>query len=259
MTEQRVNILGVGISPINMQLALKRIDTWIANQQRHYVCVSNVHTVMECQRSETLHKALNYAGMVTPDGMPLVWLSQRLGFKGVRRVYGPDLLLAVCSASRKYRHFFYGGAEGVSDTLSKKLQQQYPGLEVAGTYCPPFRELAATEKRKIIHTINDAEPDIVWVGLGAPKQELWMWEYRPYLNAPVLIGIGAAFDFHSGRKQQAPSFLQKHGLEWAFRLLSEPRRLWKRYLINNPVFMLLALAQQLKLRTYPEPCYTEKA
>ncbi|RMF26233.1 MAG: glycosyltransferase [Chloroflexi bacterium] len=248
----RVNILGVGISAINMAIALRIIEGWISRGEPHYVCVTPVHSVMECQRDPELRRIYNASGMTTPDGMPLVWLSRLYGYHHVDRVYGPDLMLALCERSikRGYRHFFYGGAEGVPERLAARLQSRFPGLIVAGTYSPPFRPLRPDEDEQIVQLINETSPDIVWVGLGSPKQERWMAEHIDRLTAPVLIGVGAAFDFHTGRKPQAPRWMQRSGLEWLFRLLTEPRRLWRRYLINNPLFIALVVLQALGLRRY---------
>jgi len=248
----RVNILGVGISVINMGIALDVIEAWITQRESHYVCVTPVHSVMECQRDPELRRICNASGMTTPDGMPLVWLSRLYGYRYVDRVYGPDLMLALCeqSVSRGYRHFFYGGAEGIPEQLAEGLQGRFPGLQVVGTHSPPFRPLTPEEDTAVVQMINVADPDIVWVGLGSPKQERWMADHVGHLSAPVLIGVGAAFDFLAGRKRQAPRWMQRSGLEWLFRLLTEPRRLWRRYLVNNPLFMLLVAAQMLGLREY---------
>ena len=246
----RANILGVGVSALNMTMALEVIEGWIERREPHYVCVTGVHGVMESQRDENLRRIHNRAGLVTPDGMPLVWLSRLKGFRHVERVYGPDLMLALCerSAAKGYRHFFYGGAEGVPEQLASVLQKRFPGLQVAGTFSPPFRPLTPEEDDQIIQMINEAAPDIVWVGLSTPKQERWMAEHVGRLTAPVLIGVGAAFDFLTGRKPQAPRWMQRAGLEWLFRLLTEPRRLWRRYLINNPLFVALVVLQALGVR-----------
>ncbi len=177
--------------------------------------------------------------------MPLVWLSRLYGWRNTRRVYGPDLMLDLCerSLATGYRHFFYGGQEGVPDRLSDRLQRRFPGLIVAGTYSPPFRTPTEEEDEEIVRRINDAKPDIVWVGLSTPKQEHWMAQHVDRLAASVLIGVGAAFDFHAGVKRQAPRWMQQSGLEWLFRLGSEPRRLWRRYLVNNPMFVWLMFLQ----------------
>ena len=247
----RVDVLGVGVSPINMDTALEVIDRWITAGAHQYVCVAGVHGVMESQRDERLRQIHNAAGLVTPDGMPLVWLSRLHGWRNTRRVYGPDLMLDACerSLATGYRHFFYGGHEGVPDRLAERLRRRLPGLIVAGTYAPPFRPLNADEDEEIVHRINDAKPDIVWVGLGTPKQEHWMAQHRHRLTASVLIGVGAAFDFHAGLKRQAPRWMQQSGLEWLFRLGTEPRRLWQRYLVNNPLFVWLTLLQMWRATT----------
>src|SRR5918995_1651106 len=252
-THERVNILGVKASAINMSQVLNIIDGWITHRQQRYVCVTGVHGVMESQRDRQLRQIHNDAGLVTPDGMPLVWLSHLHGHDLAERVYGPDLMLALCNQSllKGYKHFFYGGGKGVHERLAKNLQQRFPGLGVVGGYSPPFRPLTVEEDEQIVQAINAADPDIVWIGLSTPKQERWMAEHLRRLTAPVLIGVGAAFDFHSGLKKQAPHWMQRSGLEWLFRLASEPRRLWRRYLVNNPVFMLLVLQQALGLKRYP--------
>jgi N-acetylglucosaminyldiphosphoundecaprenol N-acetyl-beta-D-mannosaminyltransferase len=248
----QVNILGVGISAISMEDALEQIAYWIEHRDRDYVSVCNVHTVMECQQDPHMRRAVNGAGMATPDGMPLVWLGRKKSGRDVRRVYGPDLMLALCqlSARRGYSHYFYGGAEGIPELLAERLKARIPGLEVAGGYSPPFRPLTPEQDARIVSQINAAHPDIVWVGLGTPKQDLWMASHRDRLTAPVLIAVGAAFDFHAGRKKQAPRWMQRSGLEWLFRLMTEPRRLWRRYLVYNPLFVTLVLLQAVGLRKY---------
>lgn len=249
----RLNILGVGISALTLPQAVAQICAWIEQQAREYVSVCTVHTVMECQRNATMRQAVNRAGLGTPDGMPLVWLGRRWQNQAeVGRVYGPDLMLALGEASveRGYRHYFYGGAAGTPERLAETLQQRFPGLAVAGAYSPPFRPLTPAEEAEIITRINTAKADVVWVGLGTPKQDLWMLRQRPHLTAPVLIGVGAAFDFHTGRIPQAPRWMQQRGLEWLFRLVQEPRRLWYRYLVYNPLFVLLVAAQSLGVKRY---------
>ena len=248
----RVNILGMGISAINMEMALDSIEDWIARRESHYVCVTPVHSVMEYRKDPNLRRICSASGLTTPDGMPLVWLCRLKGHRHVDRVYGPDLMLALCerSVTRGYRHFFYGGAEGVPEQLAANLQHRFPGLTIVGTYSPPFRPLTPEEDDQAVQMINEASPDVVWVGLGSPKQERWMAAHISRVKAPVIIGVGAAFDFLTGRKRQAPRWMQRNGLEWLFRLLTEPRRLWRRYLVNNPLFILLVLAQALELRRY---------
>ena len=242
---ERVNVLGIGVSAITMADALAWIDHWIARRANQYICVTGVHGVMESQLDPALRVIHNRAGLVTPDGMPLVWISRLRGHRGVERVYGPDLMLACCESSvaKGYRHFFYGGATGVPERLSERLQKRFPGLQIAGQWSPPFRELTTLEEAELIERINAARPDIVWIGLSTPKQERWMARYVGRISAPVLIGVGAAFDMHAGVKKQAPRWMQRSGLEWLFRLGAEPRRLWRRYLINNPWFAWRLLLQ----------------
>ncbi len=251
-TIERTNVLGVGISAINLPMALEILHTWIRHKHQTYVCITGVHGVMESQTDPELRRIHNQAGLVTPDGMPMVWMSRLAGHKHVDRVYGPDLMLAVCevSAEKGYRHFFYGGNEGVPELLRDRLQQRFPGLQVVGTYSPPFRPLTPEEDAAIVAQINAAQPDIVWVGLSTPKQERWMATHLGKVQAPVMIGVGAAFDFHAGLKPQAPRWMQRSGMEWFFRMVSEPRRLARRYLHNNPRFVFAVLMQLLGLRRY---------
>ncbi len=247
---QRVNILGVNVSAINMQDALDVIGGWVSNREHHYVTITGVHGVMESQRDPAIREMHNQAGLVTPDGMPLVWVSHRRGFPDVGRVYGPDLMLELCKASGEsgYRHYFYGGGDGVANLLAERLHERFPQLEIVGTYTPPFRALTTEEDEDIVRRINNSQADIVWVGLSTPKQEKWMSSHLGRLDAAAMIGVGAAFDFHAGLKRQAPRWMQKRGLEWFFRLVSEPRRLGKRYLINNPSFIVLIMLQELGFR-----------
>jgi N-acetylglucosaminyldiphosphoundecaprenol N-acetyl-beta-D-mannosaminyltransferase len=248
----RINVLGIGISAINLQEALAQIDRWIAGGEAHYVNVCTVHTVMECQRSESLRVLVNASGLATPDGMPLVWLGRLHGFATAGRVYGPDLMLAVCEQTQATgrRHFFYGGAPGVADRLAAKLQARFPGLVIAGTHTPPLRPADVPEESAVLDAINAAAPDIVWVGLGTPKQDYWVARHRPLLRAPVLIAVGAAFDFHAGLLRQAPRWMQRNGLEWLFRLAQEPRRLAFRYLAYNPLFVAKVALQMAGLNLY---------
>lgn len=251
-TIERFNVLGVGVSAVDLDMAVDTVVGWTFGGPPRYVCVTGVHGIMECQDDPTLRAIHANADMVTPDGMPLVWLGKLRGKRSIDRVYGPDLLLAVCDASRTHatRHFFYGGAPGIADRLADRLQQMYPGLLVAGTLCPPFRALTEAEDRAVIEAIDAARPDIVWVGLSTPKQERWMASHVGRLGAPVLIGVGAAFDFHAGVKRQAPRWIQRSGFEWLFRLATEPGRLWRRYARNNPRFLWMTLMQATGMRRF---------
>jgi N-acetylglucosaminyldiphosphoundecaprenol N-acetyl-beta-D-mannosaminyltransferase len=245
---ERVNVLGVNVSAIDMDLALGAIEEWIECGDHQYICVTGVHGVMESQRDESLRAIHNNAGLVTPDGMPLVWLSRLRGAKHVERVYGPDLMLACCELSIRHgwRHFIFGGTPGVPELLSDQLQRRYPGLKIVGTFSPPFRPLTDREDEEVVRLINEAGPDIVWVGLSTPKQERWMAAHLNRLRASVLLGVGAAFDFHAGLKRQAPRWMRRIGMEWCFRLAMEPRRLWRRYLTNNPGFLWNLIRQAFR-------------
>jgi N-acetylglucosaminyldiphosphoundecaprenol N-acetyl-beta-D-mannosaminyltransferase len=241
----RFDVLGTHVSAIDIDEAARIIEQWIAQGTRSYVCVTGAHGVMESRRRPDLRAIHNAAGMVTPDGMPLVWFARLLGHSRTRRVYGPDLMrrLSAVSEQRGYRQFYYGGGHGVADQLCRVMLQRHPSLRIVGTLCPPFRPLTQEEDRAAIERINTAEPDIVWVGLSTPKQELWMAAHRVHIAAPVMIGVGAAFDFLAGTKRQAPLWAQRNGLEWAFRLCSEPRRLLRRYSYIVPTFGILALRE----------------
>jgi N-acetylglucosaminyldiphosphoundecaprenol N-acetyl-beta-D-mannosaminyltransferase len=238
----RTDILGVGVSPINLADAVETIESWIKERDQNYVCVTGAHGVMECQHDARLRSVHNQAGMVTPDGMPLVWLSRLVGEHHMERVCGCDLMRAVTAVSemRGYRQFYYGGGVGLAETLSRALIAAHPKLTIVGTHCPPFRELTPAEDEAVITEINAARPDIVWVGLSTPKQELWMASHLGRIDAPVMIGVGAAFDFLAGTRQRAPRWMQQSGLEWLHRVCCEPRRLWSRYAVIVPGFLFLA-------------------
>ena len=248
LPEDRADILGVRVSSINLEDAVARIEGWIAERSHQYVCVTGVHGVMECRCNERLRRIHNEAGMTTPDGMPLVWLSHLFGKRHTTRVYGPDLMrrMGAVSNVHGYRHFFYGGGEGVAEKLKQAVINANPKLKVVGTLCPPFRELTPEEDRNVVGAINAARPDILWVGLSTPKQEFWMASHLGRIEAPVMVGVGAAFDFLAGTKRQAPRWMQRSGLEWLFRLCSEPRRLASRYAYIVPGFLILATLQLMR-------------
>jgi N-acetylglucosaminyldiphosphoundecaprenol N-acetyl-beta-D-mannosaminyltransferase len=250
---KRVNVLGVGVSVLNLESALAEIAAAVRARRKGYICVTGVHGVMEAQDDENFKRILNGAFLCTPDGMPMVWAGKLAGHKEMRRVYGPDLMLAVCAWSETSgaKHFFYGGADGVAELLAKKLKSKFPKLQVAGTYTPPFRALNEIEVQDLQKRIADLKPDIFWVGLSTPKQEKFMAEFLSKLDATLMVGVGAAFDFHSGRVKQAPRWMQRSGLEWFYRLCSEPRRLWKRYFRNNPLFVGKFFCQLAGLKKYP--------
>jgi N-acetylglucosaminyldiphosphoundecaprenol N-acetyl-beta-D-mannosaminyltransferase len=246
------NVLGIDVAAIDLKRAVEKIGDWVDYDQREYVCVTDAHCIIQAHRNPEIRQVYQNAGLVTPDGMPLVWMCRWGGHKDTSRVYGPDLMLAVMAdpALRTRRHFFYGGAEGVAEKLTGILAARYPGLNIVGTHCPPFKPYTDQEAQAVIDDINAAAPDMIWICLGAPKQELWMAKYRAQLNAPVLLGVGAAFDFLSGTKPQAPRWMQRSGLEWLFRMGTEPRRLVPRYFATIPYFVYLALAQISGLRRF---------
>jgi len=208
---------------------------------------------MECVNDPSLLPVFNEAGLVTPDGMAVVWLLRLKGHREVRRVYGPDLLLAVCAhgLERGWRHHFLGSSPEILALMTKNLRARFPGLQIAGQTCPPFRQLSMQEDEDIIAEVNASQADILWVGLGSPRQEVWMHKKLRKINAPVMIGVGAAFDFLSGNKPQAPHWVQRIGMEWLFRLLNEPKRLWPRYR-QYPRFVILVLLQRLGLIHFPK-------
>jgi N-acetylglucosaminyldiphosphoundecaprenol N-acetyl-beta-D-mannosaminyltransferase len=252
----RVDVLGVEISAVNMEMTLDTVIGWVVSNDRQYVCVTGVHGVMESQRDRELAAIHNNAGLTTPDGMPMVWAGRAAGAHWIQRVYGPDMMLAVLAEAqaRSWSSFLYGGAPGVPELLAERLEQRLPGLQVAGTHSPPFRPLTRDEVHETAALINASGASLVWVGLSTPKQERWMAELRPLLEAPVLFGVGAAFDFHAGRVKQAPRWMQTSGLEWLYRLGKEPRRLWKRYLTNNPRFVIAILRRRPRLvASVPRP------
>lgn len=238
---EKIPILGVGVSAITMPRVAQAIEDAIIQGTKIRLVFCSTHTLVESQSDQRLLEAVNGSDIVAPDGMPLVWLCNARGGRGTQRVYGPDAMLAFCEYGLRlgWRHYFYGSTDETLEILTARLAHRFPGLALAGSYSPPFRTLSPQEDDEIVERINAAKPDLIWVGLGMPKQELWMAQHRLNLDAPVLLGVGAAFDFHSGTVRQAPRWMQRSGTEWLFRLLQEPRRLWKRYLIGNSRFLWL--------------------
>jgi N-acetylglucosaminyldiphosphoundecaprenol N-acetyl-beta-D-mannosaminyltransferase len=246
-------VLGVRVDAVQIPDVVSTMKSWIGRRGVcRYIAVTDMHSLMEAQHAVSFKRILQDADLVVPDGFPLVWLGRRKGFALRRRVYGPELMERFCeeTAASGYRHFLYGGAPGVAEDLATRLAVRFPGLQIAGAYCPPFRPLTQEEDLQVLSLINEARADIVWVGLGAPKQERWMSEHQRYLKAPVLVGVGAAFDFHTGRITQAPRWMREHGLEWLFRLSREPGRLWRRYLIYGTEFIALVLLESLGLKKF---------
>lgn len=248
------DVLGVGVRGVQIRGVVSQMESWIEDRSGcHSIAATSMHGIVEAQRDPAFKEILNSTDLVVPDGMPLVWLGRRRGFRLPRRVYGPDLLLSFCeeSVQKGYKHFFYGGEPGVAERLAESLTRRFPGVQIVGTYSPPFRRLDAQEDQAVIGMITRASPDVLWVGLGAPKQERWMHEYREKLpGVPALVGVGAAFDMLSGRRKQAPQWMQNHGLEWFFRLLQEPRRLWRRYLVYGAQFLAYLALDKLHWKDF---------
>lgn len=255
----KVSIVGAPVAAIKMPDFLAALDDLINSRRGGYICVADVHSVMRARSDPRHAKALRDALLVTPDGMPLVWAAKLKGVKTIGRVCGPDLLEQVCRASTQsgWKHYFYGGADGVSARLATILQERFPGLQVVGAESPPFRALTAEEKESTTGRMNKAAPDVIWVGLGCPKQEQWMLENSRRLPNAILIGIGAAFDFHTGDVKRAPIWMRSLGLEWLHRLISEPRRLWRRYLVLAPQFIWLSLSEALSPNATAQTHLTE--
>jgi N-acetylglucosaminyldiphosphoundecaprenol N-acetyl-beta-D-mannosaminyltransferase len=257
----RVDVLGVGVSCLTLDSAVEEVSGWVTRGERRYVCVTGVHGVMECQRDPHLRRIHNTSGLTTPDGMPMVWSARWAGARGVCRVYGPDLMLAVMARAveRGWSSFFYGGGPATADLLADRLTSLFPGLRVAGTATPPFRPLTPREDEDVVRMINDSGARLVWVGLSTPKQERWIAEHVGRLRANALFGVGAAFDLVAGTIPQAPRWMQRSGLEWTYRLGREPRRLWRRYLRNNPAFVVKVLARPPRLAQTVGPGITSGA
>jgi N-acetylglucosaminyldiphosphoundecaprenol N-acetyl-beta-D-mannosaminyltransferase len=241
------SILGMRVDATNYNKATNQVIQWAKNNESRYVCIANVHMTMEAYDKPEFKKVVNSADMVTPDGMPLVWTLRHLGIKINDRVYGPTLMLHVCEAAEKYGIpiGLYGGSSETLEALKKNLKNKYTKIKIIYSYSPPFRSLTPEEDEQIVTDINALGVKILFVGLGCPKQEYWMNSHQERLKL-VMLGVGAAFDFHAGKVKQAPRWMQSIGLEWLFRLIMEPKRLWKRYLKHNPRFVVLIILQLFK-------------
>lgn len=238
----KYDLLGVGISRVNLESAAAAMLTAVVERRKGYITVTGVHGVIEARDDPKFCAILNGSFLTTPDGMPTVWCGIAQGYYEMSRVYGPDLMLRVFEAGQRrlIRHFLYGGREGVAEQLSERLLKLFPDALIVGKFCPPFRPLNQEENVALQKQIRDCRPDILWVGLSTPKQEHFMAEYLDKLDVTLMVGVGAAFDFHAGLAPQAPRWMQRGGLEWLFRLCTEPKRLWKRYCVIVPRFILLA-------------------
>jgi N-acetylglucosaminyldiphosphoundecaprenol N-acetyl-beta-D-mannosaminyltransferase len=250
---EKRDILGVKFDLIDYDTVLTAIQQWRRAGQREYVTLTNPHSVMLCQRDPAMRHATEGAGLTLPDGVGIILAAKLLRYPPCDRVTGPTLLLRLCDWGRQhgYRHYLYGGGQGVAESLASRLRDEFPGLQVVGTQSPPFRTLTEEEDTARVERINVARPDIVWVGLGAPKQEKWMAAHVGRIEAAAMIGVGAAFDFHSGNVRWAPPLVRRLGLEWLFRLACEPRRMWRRYLLDSPRFLLGVLTQRVLMIRSP--------
>lgn len=245
----RVDVVGTPISLTSYEEVLDLFDDRPADRAL-VVAVCTVHSVMSARRRSELARALKAADVTTPDGVPLVWALRALAHRSQARVYGPDLMAAALArgVASGWRHYLYGGTEDALGALRDVVSRRYPGVQIVGSHAPPFRPPRPEEEARDHARIRDAGADIVWVGLGMPKQELWMHRAAAHLPGTALVGVGAAFDFLSGAKPQAPAWMQQAGLEWLFRLGHEPRRLWRRYLYNNPAYLVLLAGQIVRER-----------
>jgi N-acetylglucosaminyldiphosphoundecaprenol N-acetyl-beta-D-mannosaminyltransferase len=249
-----VDVLGVKVSAVDIELAIDLADQWIQSKAGNgYICASGVHGVMEAYADADVRQILNQALMNVPDGMPMTWVGRLQGFHDMDRVFGPDLMAEMCrlSVRRGYRNFLYGGKPGVADSLREALEKRFPGLQVVGTYTPPFRSLTSKEESDLSAQVQESRPHIIWVGLSTPKQERFMAQYIDRLEVPLMFGVGAAFDFHSGRIRDCSHWVKRAGLQWLHRLIQDPKRLWRRYLRSNPVFLWHIALQLSRLRQYP--------
>jgi N-acetylglucosaminyldiphosphoundecaprenol N-acetyl-beta-D-mannosaminyltransferase len=248
---RRANVLGVGVHAVNLSRALSLIESALSSGRKNYICVTGVHGVVEAQKDSSLRAILNSSFLTVPDGRPTVWVGWIQHFAEMDQVGGPELMLELCrrSPQKGYSHFLFGGQPGVVEELSASLREKFPGIRIVGTYTPPFRPLDAREEGHLIRMVAESAPDIFWVGISTPKQERFMFQYLPKLETKLMVGVGAAFDFHTGRAKLAPPWMQKAGLAWFHRLCQDPRRLWKRYALNIPWFLWAITLQLLGWRT----------
>jgi N-acetylglucosaminyldiphosphoundecaprenol N-acetyl-beta-D-mannosaminyltransferase len=257
----RVNVLGVGVHAVDMKRAALLLEKKIRVGGKGYVCLTGVHGIMEARRDSRLNSILAEALLVAPDGMPTVWMGRLQGFTAMQRVFGPDLMLDIMGRAefRDCVHFLCGGKPGVAENLRDEMVRRFPWVQISGTYSPPFRPMTATEEIELKAKVRLAGPDIIWVGLSTPKQERFMAHYLPVLDTKLMIGVGAAFLFHTGALKDSPKWVKQVGMQWLHRLLQEPSRLWKRYLVNNSGFILYALLQSIGLKHYPLRAGSEQA
>jgi len=246
------NVLGVQVEALDMAAALKRIETALITRQKGYICLAGVHGIMEAQRNPAVKDAFADACMTLPDGTPTAWVGRMQGLRWMNRLTGPDLMLEVFRRKQfgQYRHFLYGGKPGVAQELSANLSRRFPWIQIAGTYTPPFHDLTAAQERELILTTCRTKPDIIWVGISSPRQEMFMRRYLPQLDTSLMFGVGAAFDFHTGRIRDCAEWIKRAGLQWLHRLVQDPRHLLWRYARNNPAFIWHIALQLAGLRSY---------
>jgi N-acetylglucosaminyldiphosphoundecaprenol N-acetyl-beta-D-mannosaminyltransferase len=237
------NVLGVRVNPLDLEQALDRVADFLRRRVKGYICAVSVHGVLEALTDVHVANAFMDAAMVIPDGRPMVWVGRVQGHRGIRQVTGPDLMCAIFNRPEfaGHSHFFYGGKPGVADELAQMWMEKFPGTRIAGTYTPPFRDLTRSEERSFIGLLNDRKPDIIWIGISTPRQELFMRRVVPHLHHGLLFGVGAAFDFHTGRIRDCAPWIKRIGFQWLHRLLQDPRRLWKRNLRNATFLWHIAL------------------
>ena len=248
-----VDVLGTQIAPMNMESALAYLADALKQQRKGYVCLAGVHGVMEAHRNPDLRPVYSDSLLTAPDGMPTVWVGHRQGHTTMRQITGPDLMLEVLSRPEfsSCTHFLYGGKEGVASELQRAMRRRFPEVKIVGTFTPPYQELTAQEEDALIQTIAEQTPTVIWVGISTPRQERFMRHMLPRLQTQLMFGVGAAFDFHTGRIRDCPTWVKRAGLQWLDRLLQDPQRLWKRYLRNNSTFLWHIFLQFSGLRTYP--------
>lgn len=253
MEIQKFNVLGVAMSAMTLDIATQAVLEACAERRKGYVCVTGVHGVTEAQSDPAFRQILNGAFLNTCDGMPLAWEGRRAVGGWVDRVYGPDLMLRIMEATQdgRFTHYFYGGAPGVAEALQATMEKRFPGVRIVGTHCPPFRPLHEAEQQALAAEVAAKKPDLFWVGLSTPKQERFMAEYLPKVETTVMFGVGAAFDFHTGRMKEAPRWMMRSGLQWLHRLGSDPKRLWKRYAVIVPSYLGRIFLQRTGLKKYP--------
>lgn len=257
------NVLGIGVHAVDMEEAVARVRLALELARKGYICLAGVHGIMEARRSAELRSILTNAYLIAPDGMPTVWMGHWQGLSHMQRVFGPDLMLEVIGRKEFLgcKHFFCGGGPGVAEKLRERLLRRFPETSIVGIYTPPFRPMTMDEEIELAAQIRSLKPDIIWIGLSTPKQDRFMARYLPMLETKLMIGVGAAFLYHTGAIQDSPAWVKRAGLQWLHRLAQEPSRLWRRYLLNVPLFLFHAALQLTGLRRYgaesTSPCLTD--